>query len=210
MSKNTSDFLKIIAMVTMLIDHIGAILFPHIMIFRIIGRIAFPLFSYLLVTGFIHTRNINNYLVRLGIFAIISQIPYHFFVPGRYNVILFFFIALLSLKYYKKNRIYIPLIVGILTEYLKISYGMYGIITIYIIYIFYNQDIKKTMLSFTLLNIMFTLATHNIIQFYSILALPFLKLNIKKEIHLNKYIAYIFYPVHISILLLIDRFLSIG
>ncbi len=209
MSKNTSNFLKIVAMVTMLIDHIGALFFPHIMMFRIIGRIAFPLFAYLLVTGFVHTRNINNYLVRLGIFAVISQIPYHFFAPGRYNVILFFFLALLSLKYYKKNRIYIPLIVGILTEYLKISYGMYGIIAIYLIYTFYNKDIKKTMLSFTLLNILFTLTTHNIIQFYSILALPFLLLNIKKEIHMNKYIAYVFYPVHMSILLLIYRFLII-
>jgi len=181
MSKNTSNFLKIVALVTMLIDHIGYIFFPHLIFLRIIGRIAFPLFAYLLVTGFIHTRNINNYLVRLGIFGIISQLPYHFFAPGRYNVILFFFIALLSLKYYDKKRIYIPIIAGLLTEYLKISYGMYGIVTIYLIYILYNQDIKRTMLAFTLMNIVYALVSHNVVQAYSVLALPFLLVKIKKE-----------------------------
>ncbi|MBN2259620.1 MAG: hypothetical protein JW702_03705 [Clostridiales bacterium] len=203
MSKSTSNLLKIIAMVTMLIDHIGYLFFPNIILLRIIGRIAFPLFAYLLVTGYIYTKDINRYLFRLGIFAIISQIPYHFFVPGRYNVILFFFIALLSLKYHKKSPMLIIIATAFLTETLNISYGMYGIFTIYIFYYYYHHDYKKTLYSFTLLNIVFTLMSQNIVQFFSLLALPFLKINLKTEIHLNKYIAYLFYPVHISILLLI-------
>ncbi len=68
--------LKVIAAVTMLVDHIGAILFPRQMIFRDIGRIAFPIFVFLLVEGFIYTRNVRKYEIRLLIFALLSEIPF--------------------------------------------------------------------------------------------------------------------------------------
>lgn len=72
--------LKIIAITTMLIDHVTAIFIPQdtwiYLVGRIIGRITFPIFLFLLVEGFFHTRNIQNYLKRLGIFALISELPY--------------------------------------------------------------------------------------------------------------------------------------
>ena len=74
--------LKIIAIIAMLIDHTGAILFPGEMTFRIIGRIAFPIFVFLLVEGFYHTKNYKKYLTRMGIFALISEIPFDI---GFYN-----------------------------------------------------------------------------------------------------------------------------
>ncbi len=72
--------LKLIAIITMLIDHTGAVLlrsnaelyWPA----RTIGRIAFPIFVFMLVEGFHHTSNIRKYLTRLGIFALISEIPF--------------------------------------------------------------------------------------------------------------------------------------
>lgn len=72
--------LKIIAITTMLIDHVTAIFIPPntwvYLIGRIIGRIAFPIFLFLLVEGFFHTWNVQNYLKRLGIFALISELPF--------------------------------------------------------------------------------------------------------------------------------------
>lgn len=68
-----TDFLKLLAAIIMLIDHIGAVLFPEIIILRIIGRISFPLFAYCLVVGFQYTSNIKKYALRLLLFSIVSQ-----------------------------------------------------------------------------------------------------------------------------------------
>ncbi len=69
-------YLKLIAVVSMLIDHMGAVLFPQQMVFRYIGRIAFPIFVFLLVEGFIYTKNVRKYEIRLLVFALISEIPF--------------------------------------------------------------------------------------------------------------------------------------
>jgi len=87
--------LKIIAIVAMLIDHTGAILIsPHAteyptlyLVSRGIGRIAFPIFVFLIVEGFYHTRDVKKYLKRLGIFAIISEIPFDFAFYNYNNTI---------------------------------------------------------------------------------------------------------------------------
>ncbi len=68
--------LKWIAIITMTIDHTGAVLFPGVPEFRYIGRIAFPIFCFLLVEGFFHTHNVYRYMLRLGAFALIAEIPY--------------------------------------------------------------------------------------------------------------------------------------
>ena len=84
--------LKWIAIISMLIDHIGAVLFPWCEWMRIVGRLAFPIFAYLLVEGFVYTKDVKKYLVRLGLFALISEIPFDLaffgtvFAPVHQNV----------------------------------------------------------------------------------------------------------------------------
>ena len=68
--------LKLLAIFLMLLDHISAYLFPDLAGLRIVGRLSFPLFGWLIANGYRHTSNVNRYLVRLLIFAFISQIPF--------------------------------------------------------------------------------------------------------------------------------------
>ena len=75
--------LKIIALLSMLVDHIGCVLFPKVTAFRIIGRLAFPIFAFLIAEGMVHTSNWKKYFLRLFIFAIISEIPFDFITSGK-------------------------------------------------------------------------------------------------------------------------------
>ena len=76
----TSFVLKLIALVTMFCDHFGDAFVGHYSFFNIIGRIAFPIFAFQISEGYIHTKNLKKYIIRLLGFAIISQIPFHLFL----------------------------------------------------------------------------------------------------------------------------------
>ncbi len=95
--------LKLMAAALMLIDHVGAILLPETVILRCIGRLAFPVFAFFIAEGYAHTRSFGRYLLRMAIWAAVSEIPFnlefgHFFVPGRQNVLWTFCLALLTLR----------------------------------------------------------------------------------------------------------------
>ena len=91
--KGISGFqLKWIGIVTMAIDHIGHVLFPRCLMLRAIGRLAFPIFCFLLVEGFHYTHDRKRYALRLATFALISELPFNvaifgnWFVPQHQNV----------------------------------------------------------------------------------------------------------------------------
>ena len=103
-----SDLLKLIALVTMLVDHVGVLLFPDEWTFRTIGRIAFPIFAYLLAQGFIYTRDRWRYGMRLLFFALIAELPYTFLnndmmrEAQHYNVMYLLLYGLLCLVIVEK------------------------------------------------------------------------------------------------------------
>lgn len=83
--------IKIIACLCMLIDHIGIIFFSDVNLFRIIGRVAFPIYCFLLTEGFAHTHDKRKYGLRLLIAAAVSEIPYDLasfgqIIPARCSV----------------------------------------------------------------------------------------------------------------------------
>ncbi len=207
--------LKIIACVTMLLDHIGFLLFPEYTFLRLIGRISFPLFAFLIAEGFIKTKNIKNYLKRLFIFGLISQIPYLIFekLAGveNFNFNIMFSLALgvvaLLLLTSKKN-IYIKILgsIGILTltYFGEISYGVYGILSIVGSYIFIKNK-KAGMVSLSILPFMETIRLFFMkiyfLQFFAVFSLiPIYFYNGKQGKKISRWWFYWFYPVHMLVL----------
>lgn len=101
-----NDMLKLVAMATMLVDHIGYMYFPDETLFRIIGRLAFPIFAYQIALGYSRTSNLKKYVIRIFAFALVTQIPYSFFSPDvkfnpiHFNVLFTFAISIGVLKLY--------------------------------------------------------------------------------------------------------------
>ena len=80
----SSALLQLTALMTMTIDHIGYRLFPGTELLRMIGRLSFPLFVFMLTEGFVYTGSQKNYLKRLALFALLSEVPYKLFTSGPY------------------------------------------------------------------------------------------------------------------------------
>ena len=104
--------LKIVAVICMVCDHIRYVDSSlNNEVTRLLGRIAFPIFAFLLVEGYVHTKNLKKYLIRLGIFSVISEIPYLLFVRGcniseefELNVIFTLLLGIVSLIFYDKLK----------------------------------------------------------------------------------------------------------
>lgn len=77
-SNRDHDFLHLIAMLSMLCDHAGVVLFPQVRLLRCIGRLAMPIFAYCVACGCVYTKNPLRYLRRLVLLALITQPVYAF------------------------------------------------------------------------------------------------------------------------------------
>ena len=143
----SSNALKIIACACMVIDHAG-IFMGNNCIMRAVGRLAFPIFAFLLVQGLLHTSNVRRYLLRLGIFALVSELPFDLamhdtiWYPEAQNIFftltvgLFAIYALESKGSIGRWRVEIALAVALLAEFLRFDYGMAGVGIIIMFYLF--------------------------------------------------------------------------
>lgn len=155
--ETTSFFLHVLAMVLMLCDHMWASVIPGNDWMTSIGRIAFPIFAFLLVEGYFHTRSVKKYALRLLIFAIISEIPFNLVVsssiiyPFHQNIMWTLLLALglmhwneqvkISGKEWKRIAV---AVVSILLGYaagvlLFVDYFQAGVVTVLIFYFFRKQ-----------------------------------------------------------------------
>jgi len=126
--------IKLLAAIFMVIDHVGVVFFPNILAFRMVGRLSFPLFAWLLAQGEQHTRNVERYLLRLLVLGIVSQPLYVLALSGTALNILFTLmlgVAMLRLsRLFPEQRYGIWVASMIAAELLKFEYGAYGIVLI--------------------------------------------------------------------------------
>lgn len=217
MNIQKSNYIKLIAMLTMLIDHIGAILFPNQIIFRIIGRIALPLFAYQLGVGYDNTKNVRKYILRLLVFGICIQLLYlisiHYFgINARANYLNIFFtlsLGLMAIYFYDNGRLiylFITLIVPMIFQYFgfTIDYGTYGIALILIMYIQKNR-IDYMTVAVAVLSLLYSYIIQGgyYTQMYCLAAIIFIIKPLNLKLHMPKYVFYLFYPVHLAILYII-------
>ena len=137
----------------MLIDHIGVILFPEMQIFKIIGRISFPIFAFFVAEGWHYTKNRTKYVLTIAIFALITQPIYALIMNSSQLNILFTFLFAIALMYLIdkcgsmniEHIVYliVYLIVITFTSLLGIiDYDLLGILLPTIFYIFRNSNLK--------------------------------------------------------------------
>lgn len=153
----TSFTLHILAMALMLCDHMWATLFPDQEWLTCIGRVAFPIFAFMVAEGYYRTSNVRKYTQRMLLFAILSEIPFNLIMgssliyPYHQNVLWTFLIALLSIrliervKKAKKWYVIIPVTAFILLFDLlfgtitMVDYLGAGVITVLIFYFFHDR-----------------------------------------------------------------------
>ena len=137
--------LKILACASMLVDHIGLIFFPQIIIFRIIGRLSFPIFAFLISEGYIRTKNVKKYMWRIFIFFIISEPIYLFaFRPYMFenlNIFATLFLGLIAIYFYdrienKSHALTAVILISILASIFGADYGFFGVLLIFSFYLY--------------------------------------------------------------------------
>lgn len=235
----SSNALKMIAICSMLIDHIGAVVietgifggpeFTHLAeilateqgarwyladtVLRLIGRIAFPIFCFLLVEGFMHTRNVRKYAARLFLFAVVSEIPFDLAIFGTlfstrhqnvYFTLLIGLLVLAGMERFRDKTLKQLLVVlsGFFAAYvLKSDYDVIGVMLILLLYLLRCDKKKRTVYGCIL-------AAAESIDYFGAAALAFIPINLyngKKGGMRIQYLFYWFYPLHLMLLYIIRR-----
>ncbi|MEI0737787.1 TraX family protein [Paenibacillus sp. JTLBN-2024] len=126
--------MQLIAMLTMLMDHIGIVFFEDRLWLRMVGRAAFPIYAYALVQGHRYTKSPSRYLVRLFVLALLSQVPYQLALnPGGMNVVATLFMAAAVMQALDRTsrvwaKVGIVLGAGAVMQLFPFDYGCYGLL----------------------------------------------------------------------------------
>lgn len=226
----SGSVLKIIAVITMLIDHGAYILLSHYpsgftplfyigktaytpyRICRDIGRIAFPIFCFLLIEGFLHTRNRRKYGQNLLLFALISELPWNFMFANTWhyekqNVFFTLFLGYLAFcaleSFSKRPKIQLLCLIGLLivSFLLNADYGWKGYVFLLILYILRNEKAPQAIIGSCWL------------AYEWKACFAFLPINMYNgqrgfiQGKAAKYFFYAFYPLHITILVILRHLL---
>lgn len=221
-----TNLIKLVAIIAMTIDHIGGAFFLEYPIFRWIGRMAFPLFCYCLTVGMLYTHDIKRYVMRLGIFALISQ-PFWIlafnaedFVGNLLNLNIFFtlVVSLLTTWGFQQKKWWLFVGGSLLLSCINFDYSLTGVILMMIFYLCRNKPALGILL-YTLsylpaLNgymedpLALKIGGHAIgFEIFSLLALPLIYIHTNSKLKISKWFFYLYYPAHLLAIYLIQLFL---
>ncbi len=226
----SGSMLKLIAVVSMLIDHaavilrselavmetpffaIGGIEITLYYVMRQLGRLAFPIFCFLVVEGFFHTRNIKKYAAQLLVFALISEVPFNLMLRGKFlfsayqNVYFTLFLGVLLIYIFEHvegriKKAILMFAVGAVAFFLRADYGLEGVLAILLLHILKNHPAARALLAFPLFKSKpMALAAFIPISMYNGQR-GFIKSG------WLKYGFYVFYPLHMAVLVIVKLIL---
>ena len=234
----SGNMLKMIAVISMFIDHSYKVgLLPYHIIFEIIGRIAFPVFAFLVAEGAYHTSNRKKYLVTLFLFALISEVPFNLCFYGTYSYVghqnimftMFVGVAFAYIAEAFENKLKFPewmaimllmMFAGVIGLFCNLDYSMYGTLLVFLLCSMNIFSQKNRLMSYKIIGsaflVIFSIACFSTgahVQIYGLIAIPlFILYNGRRSNGDNKvlygkfkYFFYVFYPIHMAILFLIER-----
>ncbi len=221
----TGNALKLIAAASMLCDHAGLMLFPQFPILRIIGRLAYPIFAFMIAEGCKYTRNRAKYFGMVFGLGVVCQTAYYIFARDTYLSILITFslsiLTIYSLQNLKAKKnalsglVFLSTVAGVwvLNRIFSIDYGFWGCMVPLFAAAFQNTKRDSLPVHITMLGIGLLLLSADLggIQYCALLALPLLFCYNGKRGSWNlKYFFYIFYPLHLVLLEGLAMLVSFG
>ena len=214
--------LKIIAAIAMVIDHIGSYLFPQMMLLRIIGRLAYPIFAFMIAEGFEHSKNRRRYMMRMVAMAVLLQLVYGIVMKSLYQCIFVTFSLSIALCMVADNAmkrtnplnlillalsvIGVWFVTTILPDALNktdfwIDYGFFGVMLPVTVFMAKTKCAK--LFIFTVM-LCFLWMTYGYVQVFALMTVPLIALyNGEKGKLRMKNFFYIFYPAHMVVIYLI-------
>lgn len=219
----TNNALKLIAMASMLADHIGVVLLPQYEILRIIGRLAFPVFAYMIAEGCTYTRNRRSYLLKIALLAAGCQVVYMVVDGSLYqSVLVSFVLSILTIfaidAYLRKgdwlSRVKMLAMIACVIfltviapecfagSGFEVDYGLLGVLLPVTVYLAPDKWSKCACVA--VMTILMGLHMGGV-QWYGLLAVGLLALYNGQRGKWNlKYLFYIFYPGHLGAIYLLD------
>ena len=208
--------LKLLAAAAMLADHIGLLFFPEMVWLRMIGRLSFPIFCFLISEGACHTSSIANYLGRLFAAALLSEIPYDWAFTGmpfqweEQNVIFTLFLGLCAVwalqAWQERYPIFAFFAIAacvVAAELIHCDYGGTGVLFVVVFYCCRTLKSRGTV-AFGLINIGDSLLYQDRIQPFAVFAVaPVILYNGRRGKYRLRSFFYLFYPLHLLLLRII-------
>ena len=222
----SGNVLKIIGLISMVIDHVGYMFFENCMWLRIIGRLSFPIFAFMIAEGCKYTSNKLKYFLSVFVVALVCQVGVFVFdgstkiyslMSLAISIPIIYLLQLFKKSLFNKDKskyVYgILFILSIVTLYflnkiIEIDYGFFGTILVVLTSLFKREKGKEDNLYLDLILMgigLILLAKFTFVdQYYALLSLPILGLYSGKRGKLNmKWFFYLFYPLHFVVLELI-------